>query len=183
MSHFEYISVALALINALIVSRLLNGLMPSLDPSSRYPIHFAWVVTLILITVLQWWAFWRANEVEWTAFRFLWALSLPAILFLRVGVLLSERPEEVVSFKDHFFQYRVRFFSMGLATAFLIGLTPWVLGSTPWFLTEFLHINSMILAALSIAGLVLKGARAHAVIVLLVFSSTMMGFAWLPVAS
>jgi hypothetical protein len=181
MSHFEYISVALALINALIVSRLLNGLIPSFSSGARYPIHFAWVVTLILITVLQWWAFWRANGVEWTAFRFLWALSLPAILFLRVGVLLGERPEEVTSFKDHFFESRVRFFSLGLIAAFLIGLTPWVLGTTPWFSVEPLHASIIVLAVLSIAGMLLKEARAQGVIVLLIFLSTLLGFAWLPV--
>ncbi len=58
MSHFEYVSVALALLYALILGRLLSGLAPALDQSRRYSYHAAWIFALILIALLQRWGYW-----------------------------------------------------------------------------------------------------------------------------
>jgi hypothetical protein len=43
---------------------------------------------------------------------------MPAVLFIRAGILLGERPGEVVSYQEHFFQYRVQFFSLGCIELF-----------------------------------------------------------------
>lgn len=182
MSHFEYISVAVALINALLISRLLNGFPAAFSEQARYPIHYAWVITLTLVAVLQWWVFWRTSTVTWSPVRFLWALALPSVVFLRASILLGTRPEEVVSFKEHFFQYRVRFFSLGILTAVMIILSPWVFGIAPWFETTSVHTMGAILLTLSLSGVVFKGVRSHQVIVSLNLLNVVSGFFLVPIA-
>ena len=70
MSHFEYVSIAVALIYALVIGRLLTGLGPSIEERRRYPIQIAWIVTLFLVCIFSWWQLWTTREVEWTALRF-----------------------------------------------------------------------------------------------------------------
>ena len=108
---------------------------------------------------------WTAKEVAWTPIRFLWALTMPGLLYVRASVLTGENPEAVDSFRDHFFKQRVRFFSLALAQAGLASLGPWVLGLEPWLSVAPIHRVAAILATLSIAGLVLKSATAHAILV------------------
>jgi dolichyl-phosphate-mannose--protein O-mannosyl transferase len=117
MSHFEYVSVAIALIFALAVGRLLGGLSLSLTESRRYWVHTTWIVVLLLVSVMSWWFMWRGNEVTWTPIRFLWALSIPALLYVRAAVLLGRPGEEPGSFYDHFYKIRPLFFSLGLVVA------------------------------------------------------------------
>ncbi|MFT5571286.1 MAG: hypothetical protein ACI9FR_000200 [Cryomorphaceae bacterium] len=176
MTHFEYISVAIALVNALVVSRLLRGITASLRPDAFYFTHFAWLVTLILITVMQWWSMWGAREVEWTALKFIWILGLPSILFLRSGVLLSEHPEEIESFENYFFESRIAFFSLGLLTSFWVSVTPWILGIFPWFTITQLHMGSSVLMGLSIVGLISKGRLIHTILALLFMVAALLNF-------
>ena len=95
MSHFEYVSVAMALLNALAVGRLLRALAPSFDRKRRYWVHAAWVVALVLVAALQWWSFWTWRHIAWEPIGFLWALSLPGLLVVQTAVLVSESPGSV----------------------------------------------------------------------------------------
>lgn len=165
MSHFEFVSVALALMYALLAGRLLAGLSPSLEETRRYSIHAAWIIVLLLVTVMQWWVAWRMNQVVWTPIRFLWALALPAVVFVRAGVLLSDDPPSVLSFRSYFFEHRVPFFALGIASAAQATLTPWVLGITPWFAFAPIHPTAVVLVVISISGLVFRSHVAHAIIV------------------
>ena len=131
MSHFEYVSVAMALLNALAVARLLSGAASAMDQRRRYWVHSAWVVVLVLVAALQWWSFWSWRGVEWTPLRFLLALSLPGLLVVATSVLLGEDPDSVASFRDHFFRRRVLFFSLSMTSAVNIALGPWILGQAP----------------------------------------------------
>ena len=167
MSHFEYVSVAMALLNALVVARLLSGLAPALDHRRRYWVHAAWVFALVLIAALQWWSFWSWRQVAWTPIRFLWGLSLPGLLFVTAAVLLGDDPGSVASFRDHFFRRRVLFFSLSMASGVNIALGPWVLGQWPWFTPRPVHVAAASLMALSLAGLGFRSHTAHATIVAL----------------
>ena len=180
MSHFEYVSVAIALIFALLVGRLLAGLSPSLESGRRYPVHATWVVVLLLASVMQWWVIWRTNQVTWTPIRFLWALAIPGIVFLRAGVLLTGRPDEVPSFRDHFFAHRLQFFALGVVGGAQAGLSPWVLGVVPWLEFAPVHPNASVLTLLSIAGLIFRDPKAHLLVVLLSLIGVLAAFYVLP---
>ncbi len=165
MSHFEYVAVAFALLNALVVGRLLGGVGSVFDRSRRYWVHAAWVVTLVLVAALQWWSFWGSRDVEWTPIRFLWVLSIPGLLFVAAGVLVGEAPGSVASFRHHFFERRVPFFSLSMASAVIIGLGPWILGQVPWFTSSPTHAVAVALMALSLAGLCLRTHTVHTALV------------------
>ena len=167
MSHFEYVSVALALMYALVIGRLLSGLSPSFQVSRRYWIHATWIIVLLLVSVLQWWVFWRALDVTWTPIRFLWALSLPSIVFLRCGALLGDSPSDISSFREHYYKYRVPFFSLGIVAALQGFFSGWVLGIIPWFSFTPIHVSTFFLAALSLSGLVFKNESFHRALVLI----------------
>jgi hypothetical protein len=176
LSQFEYVSVAVALVFAMAVARLLAGVPASLKKGPRYSLHVAWVFLLTFVCTLQWWIFWGAKDVAWTPARFLWAIAYPGLLYVRAGILLGEAPGATESFRAHFFDCRVPFFSVGLATAVQGALGPWVYGTLPWFAVGPLHVATAGLATLSLAGLVFTTARAHAAIVLLTSLLATAGF-------
>jgi len=180
LSHFEYISVAIALVFALAVGRLLAGLSPSLESGRRYSLHAAWVVGLLLAAVMQWWVIWRISHVAWTPIRFLWALAIPGIIFVRAGVLLSAHPDEVASFRDHFFAHRIQFFALGVIGGIHAAMSPWVLGIVPWLEFAPVHPNTISLTVLSTLGLIFKDARVHALIVLVSLLGVLSAFYVLP---
>ena len=164
MSHFEYVSVSLALVNALAVGRLLSGLPPAMDRERRYWVHAVWVFALILVAALQWWGFWGWRNVAWTPIRFLSALSLPGLLFVQATVLVGETPGSATSFRNLFYDRRVTFFSLGMAAGVNIALGPWILGLVPWFSFGPVHAVGCSLMALSLAGLSFNSHNAQAII-------------------
>ncbi len=176
MSHFEYVSVAIALIYALVVGRLLSGLTPSMDEGRRYLVQIGWIVILLLVCVLQWWIVWRTKPVDWSPLRFLWVLTSPALLFVRTGALVGADPSAVTSYRTHFYEKRVVFFALGIASAFVAGLTPWILGLIPWFSLAPIHPTTLTLAGLSLAGMVLRNERAQVALVLLTGALVIISF-------
>ncbi len=167
MSHFEYVSVAIALLSALAAGRLLSGFSPALDERRMYWVHLGWIVVLLLVCVAQWWGLWRMRDVSWTPIRFLYVLSMPGLLFVQAAVLVGEDPGSVNSFREHFFNCRIRFFSVALVTAANVAFSPWVFGIVPWFELAPVHLGAGPLAALSIAGLRFESVTAHAILVVL----------------
>ena len=171
----------MALLYALIMARLLGGLTPALEQSRRYWVHTAWIFTLVLVAVLQWWTFWGMKDVAWTPIRFIWALSNPAVLFVVVAVLVGEDPSLVASFREYFFAQRVRFFSLQLVAGTGVAMAPWIFGLTPWFAFAPAHPVAASIAALSLAGLAFQGHTAHATIVSLMLLLTGASILLIPV--
>ena len=164
LTHFEYISVAVALVIALIVGRLVGAIPIVLESQRRYWIHAGWVAVMLLVVVMQWWTIWNLKEVEWTPFRFLWALLLPATVLVRAIVLVGTQPNSIESYKTHFFDVRVRFFAIGLLISVEIGLGPWVFGNVASAAPVYLQAG--LVALLSIVGIAFSNARVQAVVML-----------------
>jgi hypothetical protein len=143
VSHFEYVSVAIALIYALAVGRLLSGLSLSITESRRYWVHTTWIVVLLLVSVMSWWFMWRGNEVTWTPIRFLWALSMPALIYVRAAVLLGNPADAPASFYDHFYEKRPLFFTLALVSAGFLAVVPWIFGIVPWFTLAPAHATAV----------------------------------------
>lgn len=166
MSHFEYISVAIALIYALAAGRLLSGLAPSLQQEKRYNLVTLWIFDLLLLCVLQWWLLWNWRVVEWTAPRFLFALSTPALLFLRAAILTGD-PQVISSYRDYFFSNKNLFFAVNLLAALNLCLAPWVMGLVPWFEFNRVHAYAGFLASIFTAGIVFDQPRVQWLIAVL----------------
>lgn len=176
MSHFEYVSVAVALIYALAVGRLLSGLSFSLTAKRQYWVHTVWVFTLLLISVISWWAIWGLNGVTWTPGRFLWILCIPSLIYLRANILLGRPGDEPDSYYEYFYAQRRLFFSVGIVVAVWIALTPWVQGLSPWFELERIHFQAVMLASVSLLGLWLRHPTVHAVLAVLTLVSSISFF-------
>jgi hypothetical protein len=182
LSHFEYVSVALALLNALTIGLLLSSLAAVMEHGRRDWVHAAWVFNLVLVAVLQWWSFWTWRHVVWSPIRFLEALSLPGLLFVQASLLVGETAL-VTSFGDRFFERRVRFFSVGLVLAVSVALSPWILGLAPWFSLTPSHPVAASIIALYVAGIGFRTHLAHAIIVSLAILLAVAAFLSLPVTA
>lgn len=179
MSQFEYVSVAVALVFTLAVGRVLAGLNDAVSSERRYFVHAGWVVHILLACVALWWAIWRNINVEWTAFRFLWVLAVPALQYLRAAVLLGDAGS-VASYRDHFYRVRRPYFALVGVVAIHGGLSPWVLGRVPWLTPSPNHLGASLVAAIALVGFSSSSERLHSILVWLGLGLVVASFALLP---
>jgi hypothetical protein len=139
MSQFEYVSVAIALVYSFALSRAIGSLPSVFAAERRYWIHALWVITVLLASVATWWGIWNLRDVVWSPVRFVWGLAVPGLILVRIGILVSDNPESVTSWRDHFYEKRVAFFGVGLIQAATMVLLPWVMGTVPWFTRAPVH--------------------------------------------
>jgi uncharacterized membrane protein YdjX (TVP38/TMEM64 family) len=115
LTLFEYLAIAFGLLYSVAALRILGGVPSALDASRRYWVHGGMCLLVLGAIAASFWAFWSYRQVEaWTFPRFLLALTLPGLMYFMAAVLVPENPEKVTSWRDHYFQVRVRFF-IGLA--------------------------------------------------------------------
>ena len=171
MSHFEFISVAVSLIYALILAKLLGAVPVTLKSDRRYWIHTVWLVNLLLAAVSSWWRIWFLRDVEWTPTAFYAVLSFPAIFYLRAAVLLSDEPRAVTAWRDHFYATRQLFFLLQVVGSINLVVSTWIITGIPpdWRLLLVGAVGSIsaVVAALS-ASPRIHGAIA--VMMLLIFA-------------
>lgn len=164
MTLFGYVAVAASLVCSFAAARLLGGLTAALQPARRYWVHTLWVVNAIFGLCLAWWFFWSYREVEWNFLRFLIALSPLAIIYVVATLIIPAGAESVRSWRQHYFDIRVRLFALNLAYLAANFLNTVVLLGQPIF-----HWQRILVAALGgvfAAGLVSPRPRLHALIVL-----------------
>ena len=113
---FEYLAIAFGLLFSVAALRLLGGLPYAMNASRRYGPHLGMTIILLLGSAASFWTFWSLNGVTWTFPRFLLALAIPGALYFSVAMLVPENPEDIGSWRDHYFDVRVRFYG---------GLTLW----------------------------------------------------------
>jgi hypothetical protein len=151
MTLFEYLSVAFSIVLSLAAVRLLSGISVSFVPERRYWPHATWVVFVLLASAMIWWNFWSFKDVQWNFIRFFLTLVVPALIYLQAAALVPENPDNVLSWRKHFFAARKRFF-VALAALFLLtAVDSWLLLDLP-----ILH-PVRIIQALGL-GLALSGA-------------------------
>ena len=116
MDAFNYLSVLIAIILALGMTRVLAGVGEMLQARARrriYWVHVVWIVNLFLYLVVAWWIFYRwRNQQPWTFFLFIFVLISPTILFL-VSLLLfppESALDEFIDYKQHFYANHHAFF-------------------------------------------------------------------------
>ncbi len=174
MSQFEYVSVALALLYSLVVARLLSAVPETTRKGARYGPHTAWVFVVLFATAVTWWSVWSLREVAWTALRFVWILTVPGLIHLRAGILVSGAPASVESWQDHFYENRVPFFVVGAVQGANAILIPWIMGVVPWLSPSPAHAAGI--SALVICGVGLSTANPVVHRVLVAVNSLMLVF-------
>ena len=131
MTHFEYIAVAVALLYSIAVARLLSGMAPSLDAPRRYWVQICWIFQILVVVMSGWWGFWNARDVQWTSIGFVSSLGLPALQYVRAITIVGDDRTSIDSFREHFYQQRIRFFGVSLLTNVVLILNLWIIGRFP----------------------------------------------------
>jgi hypothetical protein len=178
MTHFEFISVAVSIVLALSVARLLSALPHVLTPGRRYWIHALWSVALLFAHLDFWWTIWIYREIDpWTFTGFAVVMLTPALLFLAASSLVSDSPATIESWRTHFYARHRLFFSLYFATVCSIPLRQLIVLGDASFLPHVeglpaLPVASLMLVGLAIPvlGIITTNERAHAFLVL--FSAT-----------
>ncbi len=131
MTQFEFISVAVSIVLALSMARLLSAVPHLLAPDRRYWVPCLWAASLLPIHLGFWWAMWAYREVDaWTFRGFAAVMLTPALLFLTVTILVSDSPGTVESWRERFYSRHRVFFSLFLVALLSIPLRQFaVLGS------------------------------------------------------
>lgn len=111
MTLFEFLTVAVSIVVALGLVRLVDGLGSAIDSASRYWVHLVAVVFLTITLLFYWWSLWLFREgVSWNFGRFAFVVLGALILYAACSVLIPRDPSAVRSWKDHYFQVHRRFF-------------------------------------------------------------------------
>jgi hypothetical protein len=173
LTQFEFFAVAVSIILALGIGRLLDGVLPSLQSSRHYWVHFLWVIQKLLNHILWWWGSWSANSFEnWNLAWFLWILAGPIVLYLQATALVTTTPNDIESWEEHFFKIRRWFFAGNITIAALL-----LLGrvTTPINLSPSVTIGLMALAFIAVIGIATDNRRVHGVLVVLALSIQVLG--------
>jgi hypothetical protein len=130
LTFFDYISVAVSIVLALSIARIVDGLRVSFDPNRRYWVHATWVVIKLFNPVIYWWSFWAMREVTWNLLMFTLVLAWPVGLYLQVSSLVTRDPESISDWRLHFYSQRQWFFGanallniLSLVSGFAVGAT------------------------------------------------------------
>ncbi len=121
MTLFEYLAAAYVLMLSFAVLRGVSGVPHAMRAPQRYWIHLTWLLMSLVMCALSFWLFWAYRDVEWTFFKFMTALAIPALLYTYTSVLVPPDPAVVTSWRTHFFQARVPLFAS--AVAFMVAVT------------------------------------------------------------
>lgn len=111
MTLFEYLAIAFGLVYSVAALRLLGGLPFAVAATRQYWVHLSLTLFQLLVTAASFWSFWSFQEADWTFPRFVLALTVPALIYYCSAVLVPENPEEVESWRDHYFSVRQRYFA------------------------------------------------------------------------
>lgn len=156
MQEFRWISVVMAMILGLGVTRLLTGLIAVFRSRLRAEIDWlpvAWAVS-IFMTQLQFW--WGMNKdavviARWTFMEFTAAATLPMMLFVTAALLLPPNEMGKGDSLRRFFQVEGRFALVALAlyNAMTIGANVILFGASPFALWALADVPMIVLPLLA----------------------------------
>ena len=134
------------------VLRALSGFPHAVTRPGLYWVHAMWLALALVQCLVSFWAFWSYREVEWTLFRFMGALEIPALIFVYNSILVPSDPAAVASWRDYFFRVRIPLFATGALLLISVTISNYlVLGTLrhPVILSDlgFLTINVVGLAS------------------------------------
>lgn len=113
MTIFEYIMVMVSIILALALAQLLRAVTELITSTRSYWVHTIWVITLVLMVVQFWWAYWDFNSIQtWSFGIYLSILLLPTLVFLMAYLLVPAQRAEDTDWKAHFRGISRWFFGM-----------------------------------------------------------------------
>jgi hypothetical protein len=162
VTQFEFVLIAISIVMALGVSRLLDVLGPALRPDRRSWIHVGWVVQKFFNHILWWWSLWLARDAQWNLALYLFGFAGPIVLYLQASALATPSEDAPMSWQQRFFEIRVLFFLGNL------GLVAIILAAEATFDgLSAARAPILLLGLCAIVGLATRDVRVHAGLVAL----------------
>ena len=159
---FEYLAAAHTLILTFALTRALSGVAQAGRPVRRSLLHLSWLGFIVSNCLFAFWAMWGYGDVDWTLFRFLGLLTVPALMYVFSSIIIPPDPSAVESWSDYLFENRIPTFATGGALFIAIALSNQLIqGTSP---THPLELSLYVTVAVFGAGLASANARLHAVL-------------------
>ena len=181
MTQFEFISVAVSIVLAISVARLLSAVPHALAAGRRYWVHGLWVGILLPFHLGFWWAIWAYREVDaWTFRGFAATMLTPALLYLTVTVLVSDSPATVESWRERFYARRRLFFPLFFVTLLSSPLRRFTVLGSPIPSEASATLESLMMPPLILAvaiGAFTGKERIHQILVLIAAATVLIGYA------
>lgn len=119
---YPHIRTIMGMVIGLGVTRLLSGVARIVQHPSQhllYPVHLAWVASVLLSLVHFWWWEFGLFQIEnWTFGTYLFVIGYAILLFLQCALLFPDSLQDYKSYEDFFLARRAWFFGL-LATTSL----------------------------------------------------------------
>ena len=169
MTLFEYLGVLISVVMGLGVTHLLTGLSKIIrerDTIHVYWVHLLWTFNILLYLMAVWWGmFWWSDLAQWSFLHFLFISLYATTLFLLGSMLFPRFISPDHDFREYFLENRSWFFGIQLA-AWLIDIPETVLKAAAGLrpLPDHYEWFIGIMIAISLAGLVFKSPKVHAVL-------------------
>ena len=116
MSSFEYLTVFVAVIMGLAVTRLLSAIGGSLRHRRSITGHWThsiWALNVLIYVVSIWWALFAWNQLpEWNYFLFLFIVLYAIVLYLLSDVLYPDVVGPGLDLEAHWIEHRGLFFGI-----------------------------------------------------------------------
>jgi hypothetical protein len=164
MSIFEFLTVAVSIVLALGLGRLISCAPYVFDVQKSDWLHGTFYVLLVVAHIVVWWRVWLLNDVSsWNILQFAILMGSPLSLYLASTALVSNAPEQVTDWKAYLAD-RSRWIFVAVTAVVFFGLlrSYFIRGVTPeWW--SFLAVAIYAGAALN------KRRIMHVVVVLLTF--------------
>jgi hypothetical protein len=166
MDAFSYISIVPSIIIALGITRLLTGVGKILERRGKvknYWVHNLWAFNLFLYMALNWWIMFRWEAwLQWSFPLFMFLLLTPTVLFLQSVILFPDPFQEVMDFKDSFYDDHRWFFTLA-AIVPLLDFVDTLLKGVPHLLAQgpIYLVTIGLMTALSVVAAVTKNQNYH----------------------
>jgi hypothetical protein len=116
METFAHVRIVMGMIVSMGLTHMLRGLASVIQHPSRkntYPIHLAWVASLVLyILQFWWWEFSLRNIAVWTFGVYLYLIFYAFIIYLMCSMLFPDSLRDYADFRDYFLSRRKWFFGL-----------------------------------------------------------------------
>ena len=130
-----------------------------------YWVHLLYVINLLVLTSLVWWALWFQRDTTWTYLSFAYNLLIgPGIMFFLAVLLVPETPRRIKDWRSYFYLIHKLFYGamLGLVLAAFAGSL--LITQTPLF-----HPTQGVIFLglfLSVTGMISNRHNVHAALVL-----------------
>jgi len=122
---FVHVRIIIGMVLGLSITRLVTGLARFVQHPKRdniYPIHFAWVLFLLVTIIHFWWFEFGLSAIQrWTFEIYLFLIAYAILFAFLSAILFPDRMDEYKGYEDYFQSRRKWFYGL-LALLFIVDL-------------------------------------------------------------